>query len=159
MEFDVTPAPLVVRQGTSGGTPLGTSGRARLKLVNNPGEGGGYALIEGSHPPGEPRIRDHVHALHEETLVVLHGSYEVRLGHDIVTVSAGDYVFVPRGTPHTYRNAAGSLATILNIISPADGLGLLTDLGALAGRSVDEELLAQIHARHGARLVGPLPNW
>lgn len=70
----------VVRHRSDDGTPLGSSGRARLKVLNQPGNDAGYALLEASHPPGEPRIRDHVHAHHEETFVVLEGQYEVRLG-------------------------------------------------------------------------------
>lgn len=159
MEIDGKQQPMVVRHGSSEGTPLGTSGRARLKVLNEPVEGGGYALIEGSHPVGEPRIRDHVHLKHEETFVVLEGQYEVRLGQQIVVAAAGDYVVIPRGTPHTYRNPGPSPARVLNIISPADGLQLLTELGALAGTNIDETLLSEIHARHAASLVTPLPGW
>ncbi len=159
MEIDGKQQPMVVRHGSSEGTPLGTSGRARLKVLNEPVEGGGYALIEGSHPVGEPRIRDHVHLRHEETFVVLDGQCEVRLGQQIVVAAAGDYVVVPRGTPHTYRNPGPAPARVLNIISPANGLQLLTELGALAGTNIDETLLSEIHARHAASLVTPLPGW
>jgi oxalate decarboxylase/phosphoglucose isomerase-like protein (cupin superfamily) len=72
---------------------------------------------------------------------------------------AGDYVFVPRGTPHTYRNPGPAPSAVLNIISPPDGLQLLAELGALAGTSVNEELLAEIHTRHAASIVTPLPGW
>lgn len=159
MEIDVIRHPTVVRQGSSEGAPLGTSGRARLKIFNQPGRDAGYALIEGSHPIGEPRIRDHVHKRHEETFLVLEGQYEVRLGQDIVVVATGDYVFVPRGTPHTYRNAGPAPARVLNIISPPDGVQLLAELGALAGTNIDETLLAEIHSRHAASLAAPLPGW
>jgi mannose-6-phosphate isomerase-like protein (cupin superfamily) len=159
MDFEVTREPTVVRHGSGGGAPLGTSGRARLKILNEQGHDGGYALIEGRHPVGEPRIRDHVHTRHEETFLVLEGQYEVRVGHDVVMVTAGDYAFIPRGTPHTYRNPGPAPARLVNIISPPDGVRLLAELGALAGTSVDEKLLAEIHSRHAASLVNPLPGW
>ena len=159
MELGATRQPTIVRQGSAAGAPLGTSGRARLKILNQSGNDAGYALIEASHPVGEPRIRDHLHTRHEETFVVLEGQYEVRLGQTIVVVVAGDYVFVPRGTPHTYRNAGPAPARVLNIISPPDGVQLLTELGALAGTSIDETLLAEIHSRHAASLATPLPDW
>ncbi len=159
MDFDVTREPTVVRQGSEQGAPLGTSGRARLKILNEPGRDGGYALIEGGHPVGEPRIRDHIHTRHEETFLVLEGQYEVRLDQHVVMAAAGDYVFVPRGTPHTYRNPGPAPSRILNIISPPDGLRLLAELGALAGTSVDESLLAEIHSRHATSMVNPLPGW
>lgn len=91
--------------------------------------------------------------------MVLDGQYEVRLGQQIVVAAAGDYVVVPRGTPHTYRDPGPRPARVLNIISPADGLQLLTELGALAGTNTDEALLSEIHARHAASLVTPLPGW
>jgi quercetin dioxygenase-like cupin family protein len=158
MDFEATREPTVVRQGSGHGAPLGTSGRARLKILNEPGRGG-YALIEGSHPVGEPRIRDHIHTRHEETFLVLEGQYEVRLGQDVVLVAARDYVFVPRGTAHTYRNPGPASSRVLIIISPPDGVQLLAELGALAGTDLDEKLLAEIHSRHAASVVHPLPGW
>jgi quercetin dioxygenase-like cupin family protein len=159
MHHEQLQIPIVVRHGSSDGTPLGTSGRSRLKVLNEPGDGSGYALVEGSHPVGEPRIRDHVHARHEESFVVLEGQYEVRLGEEIIVAVSGDYVFIPRGTPHTYRNAGPEPARLLNIMSPSDGVQLLRDLGSLAGTTVDGTALAEIHSRHGATLVSPLPQW
>ncbi len=74
-------------------------------------------------------------------------------------VLAGDYVFVPRGTPHTYRNAGPLPARVLNIMSPPDGVQLLAELGAFAKTSIDETFLAEIYSRHAASLVKPLPGW
>ncbi len=138
---------------------LGSSGRGRLKLFNQPEGDTGYVVIEGNHPAGEPRIRDHVHGRHEETFLVVAGVYRMRLGDDVITARAGDYVFVPRGTAHTYCNPGPELAKIVNIMSPADGAELLVELGALAGGAVDEGVLTQIHQRHSAVLVDPLPGW
>ncbi len=157
--IEVTRNPVVVRRGTTDGMPLGSSGRARLKVYNQPAGDPGYALIEGSHPAGEPRIRDHVHARHEETFLVVEGEYQIRFGDEVVIAGAGDYVFVPRGTAHSYRNRGPDPARMLNIMSPADGVGLLVELGALAGGTVAEEVLTEIHARHSAHLVDPLPGW
>jgi mannose-6-phosphate isomerase-like protein (cupin superfamily) len=155
----VTRQPTVIRQGPSEGAPIGTSGRGRLKIFNQTGHDGGYAIIEGSHPPGQRGPRDHLHSRHEETFVVLEGQYEVRLGEKIVRVAAGEYVFIPRGTPHTIRNPGPAPGRLLNIISPPDGVQLLAELGALSGTSADEALLAEIHARHAAVLVSPLRDW
>lgn len=159
MGLEVMNTPTVVRQQAIGGTPLGSSGRARLKVYNPPEGGTGYALVEGSHPAGEPRIRDHVHTRHEETFLVLEGEYQLRLGDDVVLAGEGDYVFVPRGTVHTYRNLGPSPGRMLNIMSPADGVKLLVELGALAGGTVTDRVLTEVHARHSAVLVDPLPGW
>ena len=159
VNIEVTRRPVVVRRGTTDGTPLGSSGRARLKVYNEPDGDSGYALIEGSHPAGEPRIRDHVHARHEETFLVVEGHYQMRIGDEVVVANAGDYVFVPRGTAHTYRNLGPAPGRVVNIMSPADGAELLVELGALAGGPVSDEVLTEIHARHSAVLVDPLPGW
>ncbi|MEP6851621.1 MAG: cupin domain-containing protein [bacterium] len=158
MAIDVTRDPVVVRRATIGGMPLGSSGRGRLKLYNQPEGDTGYAVIEGNHPAGEPRIRDHVHVRHEETFFVVAGKYRIRLGDEVIMAGAGDYVFVPRGTAHTYCNLGPEPATMVNIMSPADGVELLIELGALGG-AVDEDVLTQIHQRHSAVLVDPLPGW
>lgn len=97
----MTRRPTVVRRGSTGRTPLGTSGRGRLKILNSPGVETGHALVEGSHTAGESRIGDHVHGRHEETFIVLEGRYQMRLGDEVVSVQTGDYVVVPRGTHHT----------------------------------------------------------
>lgn len=156
--IEVMRDPVVVRRGMTDGTPLGSSGRARLMVYNQPAGDSGYALIEGSHPAGEPRIRSHVHARHEETFLVLEGEYQLRLGDEVVIARAGDYVFVPRGTAHSYRNLGSGPARMLNVMSPADGVELLLALGALAGGTVSEEVLTEVHARHSAVLVDPLPG-
>lgn len=158
--LDATRRAVIVSGRLGGGAPLGTSGRARLKILNRPVDrSGGYALVEGSHPIGEPVIRDHIHAEHEETFVVLEGRYRVRLGDEITFAEQGDYVFVPRGTPHTYRNVGPAPARLLNVISPADGVELLAELGKYAGQPIDEEVLIELHATHRAVVVEPLPNW
>lgn len=157
--MDLQPGPMVVRGGNAGGTSLGSSGRGRLKVLNQPDDASGYAIVEGDHPVGEPRIRDHVHLQHEETFVVLEGRYKVRLGDETVFADTGDYVFVPRGTPHTYRNDGPGRARLLNVISPADGVELLAELGRYAGTPMDEALLVELHARHRAVLVDSLPGW
>src|SRR5215218_5198592 len=157
MRFKPTTHPVVVRAGTDDGTALGSSGRARLKIYNQLGGESGYAVMEGSHAAGEPRIPDHVHSRHDETFLVLDGEYQIRLGDEVVVARRGDYVFVPRGTAHSYRNLGPAEARVVNIMSPADGVQLLAELGALAGRSGPNQALAEIFARHSAALVDPLP--
>ncbi|MBA3233881.1 MAG: cupin domain-containing protein [Propionibacteriales bacterium] len=159
MPIESTSGPVVVGAGEDGGAPLGSSGRARLKVVNRPPGEPGYAIVEAVHPSGEPRIRDHIHARHDETFMVIEGEYEVRLDDKIVTAGAGDYVFVPRGTAHTYRNAGAQPARVVNIISPADGVDLLAELGALASAALEPTALAELHRRHSATVVDPLPDW
>lgn len=154
-----TSGPVVMPAGSDSGLSLGSSGRGRLKVVNRwPGETG-YTLIEASHPVDGPIIRDHVHHRHDETFVVLDGHYRVRIGADVVEAGPGDTIYLPRGTPHTYVNRGPGPARILNIISPADGVELLADLGALSGATVSEAEMTHLMARHHTVPVAPLPGW
>ena len=82
----------------------------------------------------------------------------MRLGDEVIIARVGDYVFVPRGTAHTYCNLGPEPAKMVNIMSPADGVELLIELGALPGGAVDEDVLTPIHERHAAVLVDPLPD-
>ncbi len=50
----------------------------------------------------------------------------MRLGDEVIIARVGDYVFVPRGTAHTYCNLGPEPAKMVNIMSPADGVELLT---------------------------------
>ena len=159
MGMQPTTGPVVIRAGDVFGRSLGSSGRGRLKILSQRPAETGYALIEASHPIGQPVIRDHVHATHDETFVVVDGQYQIRLGDDIVEAVSGDCVYVPRGIPHTYTNRGPEPARILSIISPADGVELLAELGALTGAELREEDLAKLLARHHTVLVEPLRAW
>jgi mannose-6-phosphate isomerase-like protein (cupin superfamily) len=157
--LDASTEPVVVREGDQSGVPFGSSGRGRLRIYTQRPEETGFALVDAAHQPGEPKIRDHVHSRHDETFIVLRGIYEIRLGHEIVTAQPGEVVFVPRGTPHTFRNAGISPSRMLNLVSPADGVELLRELAELMLNEPTEEALIEVHQRHDAALVDPLIGW
>ena len=159
MTFEGTTRPFVARVADPSGIPLGTSGRGRLRVYTQWPDETGVALVDGVHPPGEPRIRDHVHNRHDETFVVLEGTYQVRMDDDILTASSGEIVFVPRGTVHTFRNLGPASGRMLNVISPADGAELLRELAEKLPAGLSEAELIEIHRRHGAVLVDSLAAW
>jgi mannose-6-phosphate isomerase-like protein (cupin superfamily) len=135
MGFDATTRPFVARGSDDSGVPFGSSGRGRLRVYTQWADETGVALVNGVDQSGEPRIRDHVHSRHDETFVVIQGTYRVRLDDKIVTVEAGEIVFVPRGTAHTFRHVGPDSGRMLNVISPADGADMIF---AEAVRTLDE---------------------
>ena len=74
--------------------------------------GGQYSLMTWVAAPntGSP---PHVHAHYDETFYVLKGQLEFVIGHDSVTIGTGDFVRVPAGTRHAFRNNRATPAEML----------------------------------------------
>jgi len=87
-------------------------------LVTGAQSGGAYFIMEATVPrDGGPP--PHIHRNEEECFYVLEGQLEIRLGDRMISASTGDFVHVPRGTVHCFRNVGTALARTLLIFSPA----------------------------------------
>jgi len=74
--------------------------------------------IEGSAAPGEgPPL--HVHPHQDELIYTLAGTHGVKLGDHLFDAPAGTFIFIPRGTPHTWQNTGDSLTRFLAVFAPA----------------------------------------
>ena len=60
----------------------------------------------------------HLHVESDEQFYVLEGDLEFRLGDAVVRVTAGDVVFIPRGTLHGFTNGS-TIAKVLASFTPA----------------------------------------
>ena len=80
---------------------------------------GHLALVEMtvSADNGGPPL--HVHPTHAEGFYVLEGELTVQVGDTIATAHAGDFVFAPADTAHTFANFSGSHARMLVVCTPA----------------------------------------
>lgn len=79
--------------------------------------GGAYSVLESVVQPStgpEP----HRHSREEEGFYILEGQYEFRVGTQIIKAGPGDFLFAPRGIPHTYKNIGTTPSRHLTIISP-----------------------------------------
>lgn len=63
--------------------------------------GGALGFVEFVHPAGE-KINSHVHLRSDEFFYVLEGQCTFRLGEESQLAGPGSFVFVPRGTTHSY---------------------------------------------------------
>jgi quercetin dioxygenase-like cupin family protein len=102
--------------------------------------------------PGEgPPL--HTHANEGESMYVVEGEMRFKLGDEIVAAPAGSFVFVPRGTPHTWQNVGAGPARILIHFTPSgmerffDGFAALEAPGPTAFETVGAEV--------GVAVVGP----
>ncbi|WP_199440240.1 quercetin 2,3-dioxygenase [Umezawaea beigongshangensis] len=79
--------------------------------------GGSLSVLESSILPGSgPPL--HVHTGEDEAFYVLSGQLEFQVGDERFTGRAGDFVFVPRGTPHRFENAGTHVAHTIFVYTP-----------------------------------------
>ncbi len=87
-------------------------------LVTGEESGGAYFVMEAWVPAGGGP-GPHIHTREDETFYVLEGEIEFLLGADLVVAGPGDFVNVPRGVVHRFRNAAAETARVLLTFTPA----------------------------------------
>jgi mannose-6-phosphate isomerase-like protein (cupin superfamily) len=68
--------------------------------------------------PGLPIAPLHLHRSDDEAWVVLEGRLGFRIGDEEREVAAGEWVLVPRGTPHSYWNPSSAPARYLLVMTP-----------------------------------------
>ncbi|MFH8491848.1 cupin domain-containing protein [Streptomyces longisporoflavus] len=79
---------------------------------------GSLTLAEATVPPGGgPPPHIHPHA--DEAFFILNGTIEFLNGEKTFVAGDGDFVFVPRGTRHRFRNVGVQTARLLFMFTPA----------------------------------------
>ena len=107
-----------------------------------------------SRPAGGPP--PHIHHREDESFYVREGTLAIRMGDRTVNAAPGDFVHIPRGTVHCFKNTGNGHAKMLVTFTPAGMEKFFEEAFHPAGdRSagpplVTEELLA--------RLIGAAPK-
>lgn len=81
--------------------------------------GEAFALFETTATPGLPGPPMHVHHREDESFYVLEGEMEVTVNGETAMAVAGTFFHIPRGTPHTFKNAGEVPARFLGLVAPA----------------------------------------
>lgn len=89
----------------------------------------------------------------DKLLLVLDGAVEVLMGETRRRAGRGDVAFLPRGVVHCFTNRGATPARILVVTTPGGHEAMLGDLAAAARAQAAPPALAEVAARHGARLV------
>jgi quercetin dioxygenase-like cupin family protein len=87
-------------------------------LVTGEESGGAYFAMEALVPPGGGPP-PHVHSREDETFYVLEGKIEFVLGEETILAGPGDFVSVPRGHVHCFRNTGTETARLVLTFTPA----------------------------------------
>lgn len=69
--------------------------------------------------PGADGPPPHFHARSAELFFLLSGSLEALAGERVLTLEEGDFLLVPRGTPHAFAAPPGAEADVLIVFAPA----------------------------------------
>lgn len=112
--------------------------------------GGRFGCGEALLRPGAGQPR-HIHHGMEELLYVLAGRIDFELDGRRFRCEAGGFMFIPRGTPHSFRNLSDAPARLLGIFSP-DAMEGFFD----AVNRAPAEAFPEIARRHGIEIVGPM---
>ena len=123
--------------------------------------GGAFGLVESLIAPGfSPPM--HVHHREDESFYVLDGEVTMQCGDKRFRASAGAFVFLPRGVPHTFVVEGDRPARMLTLLTPGGGEGVFIEGGRPPdGEGLppvtppDVERLKQVSRRFGAEIVGP----
>lgn len=93
---------------------LGTTMRL---IVSAAATAGAYTVMEQVTPPGWGPPR-HIHSREDEIFYVLEGAYDLHVGDERRTVTAGASAVLPRNIPHGFRNAASAPSRLFFVIAP-----------------------------------------
>ena len=87
-------------------------------LVTGEESGGAYFAMEALVPPGGGPP-PHIHTREDETFYLLEGQVEFLLGEETLVAGPGDFVNIPRGTVHRFRNTGAETARLVLTFTPA----------------------------------------
>lgn len=99
----------------------------------------------------------HMHDAVDEALYVLSGVLAVQLGEQRAGVSAGGFVWMPRGVAHGFANAGPEPAKVLALAVPGGIEDMFAEHAAYlasVGGPPDPRVMDEIAARHGSPTVG-----
>lgn len=78
----------------------------------------GQLQVELYIPEGQDLQQPHDR---DECYVVIHGSGQFQMGEEVVPFKAGDFLFVPAGTPHRFLDFGEKLETWVIFLGPEGG--------------------------------------
>jgi quercetin dioxygenase-like cupin family protein len=131
-------------------------------MIGGEQTGGNFSLVEHPIKPRALAAPMHTHEREDEYTYVLEGQIGVQIGEEVRVAQPGDLVFKPRGVPHAFWNATGTLARALEIISPAGFERYFAELAPLIPPAnqgpLDEEAVGAVRAKYALEMdMGSIP--
>ncbi len=138
---------------TLGDATTGIDMKVLLRADQTDGE---LALFEETTAPnfGPPL---HVHYDADEFFRIIDGTYRFRAGDETIDASAGDSLFVPRGTPHCFCNVGTELGRLFMGFTPGGGETFFDWIAQNGMPEGSEEQAAMLRERYHIEFLGPNP--
>ncbi len=115
-----------------------------------------FGLFRWDMPAGSGGPKPHFHRAFSESFFVLSGAVELWTGSAWSTGTAGDYLYVPEGGIHAFRNDGDAPASMLILFAPGAPreryFEELAELGR-SGRQLAPEEWTDLYARHDQFMV------
>ena len=112
------PAPAAFhRPADSGLSYWGPGDRYTFLVTGEESDGRYFAMLAVVPPNGGPP--PHTHEREDETFYVLEGTPTFRLGDERVVAGPGDFVNIPRGLLHCFRNFSDEPVTMILTFTPS----------------------------------------
>jgi mannose-6-phosphate isomerase-like protein (cupin superfamily) len=87
-------------------------------LATGEATGGKFGLYRWDMAPGVPGAAPHFHRTISESFFILSGTVGLFDGETWTEATSGDYLYVPEGGIHGFRNASGESASMLILFAP-----------------------------------------
>lgn len=117
--------------------------------------GGALSITDSVSPPGSGPPR-HVHHDADEAFVILSGDCAFWLDGAVSHRGPGQSIFVPRGTPHSFRVTSDLPCRHLVILTPGGFEGFFAEMAERRCRiPEDMEAVTEAGARHHLSFTGP----
>ncbi len=132
-----------------------TAGGTTIKLSSDD-SGGAITVYESQRPAGDTGgPGEHLHHDRHEMFYVLEGEYLFQIGGRRYRAPRGTFIFVPKGTPHVFRNTGKQAGRLLSSTLPGGLERYFDELSRQPQGSLDPTANAEISSRHGMTVVGP----
>ncbi len=120
--------------------------------------GGALSVCEFTLQAWESGPVLHSHVEVDEAFFVVRGLLEAQLGDGRVQAEEGSFLWVPRGTAHTFANASPEPLQVLALATPGGIENLFAEQAAHIESSRGQpvsEVLDELGRKHGALTLGP----
>jgi mannose-6-phosphate isomerase-like protein (cupin superfamily) len=138
-----------------GGERLRFLGNSHMRLkIDGTDTGDALSFYEYVSEPGVTGPPQHIHHGHDETFYIVDGTYEFTFGTEQVTAGPGAFLFVPRGRPHTFRNAGTESGRFVGTFAPArfaEYFRELADIIERTGAPPEREQWAELYGRYDTK--------